>query len=868
MDRHTRWFRRFLRLFPSDFQADYGRDMERTFDAQHREAAREPGGVWRLWIGTVRDLLRTAPREHAGQFAQDTSYALRLFRRAPAFTASAVLTLAVGIGANTGIFSIVDAVLLRPLPYPEPDRLVRVYETRVRDGLFHNSASGPNALDWQQQGTAFSGMTMYRQRSLNVSGRGEPRYVDGARAAANFFEVLGVTTARGRTFTLEEDRLLAPVAVITDACWRSQLGANSSVVGETIDLDGEPFTIVGVLAPDFEFAMRADIWIPLGLYPGTASSRGSHNLQVLARLAEGRSVEDAQAELAAIAAGLERRYPATNIGWSVRTIPLHDAVVQRVRPLALLVVGAVGFVLLVACANIGSMLVARAAGRRREFAVRLALGANRARLVRQLLTESAILAALGGTLGVALAGLLVEGARRFDAVEMPRLADAGINGAALAVTATLTLVTGVLFGLAPAMHVGRWELGGGLKVTARGESGSRERRRLQSLLNTGQVALAVVLLSGAGLMLRTLLHLGRVDPGFNAHGILALDLSLSDARYPSDADAARYFERLVNRVRETPGIAQAALVSDPPLVGGEGHWENGFAVAGRPPKPPGEMDFAYLRWASPAYFRVIGVPLLSGRVLTDEDVRGRPLVMVVNGAFAEKFFPAQDAVGQEIVLGWRDPVPRRIVGVIGNLRQTALEQEAEPQMYVPYYQSPIGYGTLLVTGSGDERTLGASVRETIRAVDPEQPVFNVRGFAADIDAYLAPRRVAMRALGLFAAIALALALVGIYAVLSYQVRERTQEFGVRMALGARAGNILRMVIREGMAPAVAGVLIGLAGATLLTRLLAAFLFETDPIDPITFAGTAGVLLGAAFAACCVPARRATRVDPSTALRAE
>jgi putative ABC transport system permease protein len=539
-----------------------------------------------------------------------------------------------------------------------------------------------------------------------------------------------------------------------------------------------------------------------------------------------------------------------------------------VRPLTLIMFGAVGFVLLVACANIGSMLIARAAGRRHEFAVRVALGANRTRLVRQLLTESALLAALGGTLGVALATVLVESVRRLETLAVPRLADAGVNGTVLAITATLTLLTGFLFGLGPAMHVGRWEFSGGLKGAVRGESGRRERRRVQSLLNMGQVALAVILLSGAGLMIRTLWRLTSVDPGFNPRGILALDLSLSDARYPTDDDAARYFERLVNGIRAARDVEDVALVSDPPLVGGEGHWENGFSIVGRPPKPPGEMDFAYLRWASPAYFRVLGVPLVSGRMLTDADVRGRPLVLVVNAAFARKFFPGEDAIGKEIVLSWRERVPRRIVAVVGNLRQTALEHEAEPQMYVPYYQSPIGYGTLLVRGRGDEAALTASVRRAIRSVDAEQPMFNVRGLAADVDAYIAPRRITLRALGVFAGIALALALVGIYAVLSYQVRERTREFGIRMALGATAAAILRLVVREGMAPTVAGVVTGLLGATLLTDLLASFLFETEPIDPLTFAGTAGMLLLAALIACFVPARRATQVDPASALRAE
>jgi putative ABC transport system permease protein len=528
----------------------------------------------------------------------------------------------------------------------------------------------------------------------------------------------------------------------------------------------------------------------------------------------------------------------------------------------------VGFVLLVACANIGSMLVARASGRATEFAVRIALGANRTRLVRQLLTESVMLAVVGGTLGAAIAAVLIAAVRRFDILDVPRLGDVRVDTTVLAVTAAFTLVTGLLFGMAPALHVGRWEAGGRLRGAPRGESAGRERRRLQALLNIGQVALAVVLLSGAGLMVRTLMQLGAVDLGFNAQRVLAIDLSLSDARYPEDRDAAAYFQRLVSRVREVPTVETASLVSAPPLTGGDGHWENGFEIVGRPPKPPGEEDFAYLRWATPAYFSVLDVPLLRGRMLTEDDVTGRPLVLVVNAAFARKFFPGQDAVGQEIVLSWRARVPRRIVGVVSNFRQTAIEEAAEPQIYVPFYQSPTGAGTLLVRGRADSPELATAVRQAIAGVDAEQPVFNVRPLQADVNAYVAPRRVAMQALAAFAVLALGLAVMGIYAVVSYQVRERTREFGVRMALGAHAANILRMVVRQGMTPPLIGVMLGLAAAAALTRALATLLFETSPIDPLTFAVATTVLLGAALSACCVPAWRATQVDPSTALRAE
>jgi putative ABC transport system permease protein len=856
-------------LLPADFQADYARDMESTFRAQRRDAERKGRtSIVLLWSATLGDLLRTAPREHAAQLADDTRYALRILRAAPGFTAVAVLTLAVGIGANTALFSVVHALLLRPLPFPDPARIVRIFESRPQDGLFRNSVSGPNLLDWKEQSRAFSAIAAYRPRNVNVSGRGEPRYVQAARASVEFFHALGVRPALGRLLTLEEERDGGPVAVISHRLWQSQFSGAPNVLGQTLTLDGEPFVVIGVLPADFRFQLDADVWIRLGLYPGNMPSRGSHNLNVIARLKDGATLEAARAELATIAARLERQYPESNTGWTVVIEPLLDSTVSNVRPIALLLFGAVGFLLLTACANIGSLLVARAARRTREFAVRIALGANRTRLIRQLLTESVLLAAVGGAAGTAVAVVLVEAVARFDAFDVPRLDEVSVDASVLAVTVGLTLLTGILFGLGPALHVGRCECGGHLAGEARAASAGRERRRMQATLSAAQIAIALVLLVGAGLMVRTLAGLTRVDPGFDSAGVLAVDLSLSDARYPTDADAIRFYRRVVDGTSALPGVVSAALVSDPPLTGGAGYWSIGLGIVGRPPKRPGEGEFAYLRWVTPQYFRTLRVPLVSGRMLDEQDVDGRPRAVVINEAFAARHFRNQDPIGERLLISWRDRTPWQIVGVVADIRQTSLTDAAEPQMYLPIYQAMSGYGTLLVRTAEEPLALVPAVRDAIRRIDSEQPIYNIRTLDDAVAASVAPQRLITQTLAAFAGAALALALIGIYGVLAFQIAERTREIGVRMALGAHAAHVVRMVIGQGMAPTLAGLAAGGAGAIVLSRLLEAWLFGVKSGDPVTYAATGVLLCTAALLACYLPARRATRIDPSIALRHE
>jgi putative ABC transport system permease protein len=803
-----------------------------------------------------------------GAIRQDLRFGLRLLWKTPGFTAVAGITMAVCIGANVALFAVVDTLLLRPLDYPRADRVVRVFEHLVDANLLRNSASGPNILDWKRQSTVFAGMAAYRRRNVNVSGHGEPRYVKAARASREFFDVLGVTPALGRSFSPEEDRQVAHVTVLGYGFWRSALGSDPAILGKTLDFDGEPYLVIGVLPERFRFHLETDAWIPLGLYPGGRAGRGSHNLNVVARLRDGVSVAQAQAELETIAARLSRQYPDTNTGCGVFVEPLQASMMHDVRPMALILSTAVAFVLLIACANIGGLLVARSAARVREFAIRIALGASRVHLARQLIVEGLLVAALGGLGGLGIAAFLIAVVRRVESLPVPRLEEVAIDVRMLAFMIAVTGAAGLLFGLVPALHVGRSAPEEAL--TARGVSAGRARRRMQSALIVWQVAFALVLLVGAGLMVRTLVRLNRVDPGFDPRGILAVDLSLSDARYPKSEEAARFYRQIVESASALPGVRSAALVSDPPLFGGAGYNEIGFAIAGRPPTQPGHEDFAYLRWVTPEYFSAIGVPLVNGRFFTESDAIGRPGVVIVNAALVARHFPNEDPLGRQLVIQEGRAEPKRIVGVVGDLRQTSLADVAEPQMYTPFYQAPAGWGTLLVKVrvGVNPSALAPAVQEAVRRVDPQQPLSNLRTLEDAVARSIAPQTLTMRVLAAFAIAALTLAAIGIYGVVAFQVTERTREIALRMALGARAPGVLWMITRQGLAPVALGLLIGLSGAATLTHFLRGLLFEVGTTDPLTFATTGAVLLTAAILACVLPARRAIRTQPSLALQGE
>jgi putative ABC transport system permease protein len=808
------------------------------------------------------------PFRTLSNLGQDIRFGVRLLRKTPGFTAVAALTMAVCLGANVTLFGVVDTLLLRPLDYPRADRIVRLFEHIVDASLLRNGVSGPNILDWRQQSTVFSGIAAYRRRNVNIAGHGEPRYVKAGRASREFFEVLGVTPALGRSFSLDEDRKVAHVTVLSHGFWQSALGSDPAILGKTLDFDGEPYLVIGVLPERFRFQMETDAWIPLGLYPGTRAGRGAHNLNVVARLKDGVTVGQAQAELETIARRLSQQYPDTNANCGVFVEPLKTNTVHDVRAIALILSIAVTFVLLIACANIGGLLVVRSAARAREFAVRIALGASRARLARQLVVESLLVAALGGLGGVGVAAALVYGLRRLTTAQVPRLEEVAIDPRLVLIAVAVTITSGLLFGLAPALHAGRREREGALKGGARGASAGPEQRRIQAGLIASQVAFALMLLVGAGLMVRTLAQLHRVDPGFDPRGILAVDLSLSDARYPKSEDAARFYRQIVEAAAALPGVRHAALVSDPPLFGGDGYNQLGFSIPGRPAKPPGQEDFAYLRWITPDYFQTIGAPLVRGRFFSPDDAIGRTRVVIINAALAARHFPSEDLVGRQLTIQTGNGEPLQIVGVVGDLRQTSLAEPPEPQMYTPFYQNPAGWGTLLVKSDRDPRSLAPSLQKAIRGVDPQQPLSNLRTLEDAVATSIAPQTLTMGVLSAFAIAAVLLVVLGIYGVVAFQVTERTREIAVRMALGARAPDVLWMIARQGLAPVVIGLLIGLAGAAALTTFLRGLLFDVGALDPATFAATAALLLAVALVACLLPARRATRTEPSIALQGE
>jgi putative ABC transport system permease protein len=868
-----RWFRRLLRVLPSDFREAYGTDMERTFQAQHLDRSQAGRrGVAVLWIDTARGLLLTGLGAHADQLRQDAAFTVRMMRRRPGFTVLALAILALGIGATGAVVSVVDATLFPHLPYRDPDQIVRLYGRHTGYGLMRNAVSPPNVLDWRAQATAFRAIAAYRPRSLNLSGAGEPQYVQGARVSVEFFDVLGVRPVLGRAFTEAEDRALARVVVLSHGMWQRQFGTDRSVVGRTLDLDGERFEVLGVMPADFTYQLsaellrseaRADLWMPLGLYPGgPLPSRGSNNLSVVARLSDGTTVAQAQGELSAIAARLARAYPMSNTGWDGFVEPLRESLVHEARPVAVALAAAVALMLVIGCVNISGLLMVRAAERGQEFALRASLGASGNRLSRQLLTESLVLSCLGGLLGVAVAAAAVSVLR---ASELPgaRLDSLAVNQRVLLATAAMSVGVGVIFGMAPLWYASRRDPLHTLRQGTRGQSTGPVRRRVQSVLSVAQVAIALILLAGAGVMGRTLVNLSRVDPGFMTSGVLAVDLSLSDARYPTTEQATRFVQRVVEAASAVPGVRSASFISDPPLTGGMGYWEVGFDVEGRPPKSAGQGDFAYLRCVTPRYFETLGIPVQRGRSIGDADTFGSPVV-IVNTAFALRHFAGADPLGSRITVHAGPDVPREVIGVVADVRQTSLAAPAEPQMYTPCQGA--GSGTLLVRSDRDTVSLTIDVQAAIRAVDAQQPWYNVRRLDDHVRASFARERLTTVALAAFASTALVLSALGVYGVLAYVARQRRQEFGIRAAIGASSGSLLRMVVGDGLRIAVQGVALGAAGAIALTRLLATLLFDVTPADPVTLTLAVTVLLATCGLASLVPAVRAMRVDPVTALR--
>jgi putative ABC transport system permease protein len=797
---------------------------------------------------------------------QDFRYAVRALRRTPSFTAAAALCLALGIGANTAIFSVIDGVLLRPLSFRDPTSLVVVWESDPQRGQDRNVVSPANYLDWRRLNSTFSDIGAYIDWHANLTGVDEPIEVARSIATATFFSVLGVPPALGRVYTPEEDVPNGPqMVVLSHRLWERQFGARRDVLGSRLTLDGRPFTVIGVMPDGFGIeGSRAELWTPMGLDPAVDyRTRTGRYLTSIARLRRGVTAERAQADLSAIARRLETAHPAFNTGWGVNVVPMDEQVVGGVRRALLVLGGVVTFVLLIACANVANLLLARSTARTREIAIRAALGAGRARMVRQLLTESVVLGLLGGALGLVLAYWGLQSVRVVAPQSVPRIATVSIDGRTLAFTVVIALLTGLLFGLAPALSAGRRDLQSTLREGARGStSGGRTR----SLLVVAQVACALVLLVGAGLMMRSFVKLQSVDPGFDPDHVLTGRVQLAGERFRASSAATAFFAQLLERVEKLPGVESVGAINWLPLAG-EGS-ATSYWIEGRPIPPPTSEFVADVRAVDSQYFRAMRIRVMRGEPFDARANTESPKQVVVNEAFARLHFPASNPIGEHVLMPWDDTLRGEIVGVVADARHAGLDSVPRPMIYWAMKQFPTNFMTLVVRTTGDPMRLAPAVAREVRALDPNQPFADAKPLDAYLSQSVAQRRFSMTLLGIFSGVALLLAALGIYGVLAYSVAQRTREIGVRMALGARYSTVASMVVREALGVVGVGLALGIGGALALTRVMTSLLYDISPTDPATFVGVTLALGAVAVLASYLPARRAARVDPIVALRSD
>ena len=790
----------------------------------------------------------------------DCRYAARVFRNRPAFTLLVIATLALAIGANTAIFSIVSGVLLRPLPFADPGRLVQLSESI-------GSISYPNLLDWRAQNSVFESMAAYNYFSKNLQDNANPERVAAVMAERGLFRTLGVQPIAGRAFRDDDP---PHVAVIGAGLWKRRFASDPALIGKNITLDGEAYTVLGVMPRDFQFPYQAthtELWIPLEVLR-SPRPRALKYLSAVARLKPGVKLEAARKEMAVIAQRLEKQYPEENAGGGILVAPLRDALAGGVRPALLTVLGAVGMVLSIACVNVANLLLARAAARSHEVAVRSALGASPGRLVRQFLTESVLLAIAGGAVGLLLAPWGSDLLLKLAASQIPRYWEIGIDWRVFAFLLVVSIGTGIAFGIVPALAAARVDLQSGLKEGGRRGSAGRRESLLRDGLVVAEIALSFVLLMGAGLLLRTFLYLERTETGMVTSNVLTLDTLLPQARYPTSRAAGRYYREMEDRVLQIPGVRSAGFINMLPLVG----WgmNSTFTIEGHAPQPPGRGPYVEFRFVSPGYFHALGIPIRRGRDLSDRDEDSAQPVMTINETMARQYFPNEDPIGKHVQVLAREPVT--IVGIVGDVRQEGLNQPSAPEVYFTVAQCPfpawLSSPAMVVSANLPPENLVSAVRAAIRGIDPTQAIFNVKTMDRVVADSLADHTLYLWLMGLFAGLALILAAAGIYGVISYAVTARTHEIGIRLALGAAQGRILRQVLGHGAALAGLGLAFGIAGALALTRLLARLLVGVAPNDPATFAATGVLLAAVALAACAIPARRAMRVDPMVVLRQE
>jgi len=805
---------------------------------------------------------------------QDLRYAFRLLLKSPGFTVIAILTLGLGIGANTAIFTVVNTVLLRPLGYRDPGRLVLVAEKSPYPTI---STSYENYLDWREQSHSFESVEATRSLTVTLSDVGEPERLNARMVTAPLFHLLGVSPILGRTFLAEEDRAGGtPVVVLSYGVWQRRFGGSHEVLGKAVMLDSQPYTVVGVLPSGFELFQPADFYLPFTPWAKTLpDDRNWHpGIFAVGRLKDGVTREQARAEMLAITKRLEEQYPIYNTGVSADIVGLQEQLVKNVRPALLLLLGAVAAVLLIACVNVANLLLARAAFRGREVAIRTSMGASRWRVIRQLLTESVLLSVGGGTLGLLLAYSALGPLLKLAATSLPAVFKVTLDRWVLFFTLGVSLLTGLLFGVFPALRTARMDLRETLNESSRGSTAGPGRQRTRDVLVASEIALAMLLLVGAGLLLRSFSRLQEVPPGFPVDHLLVADLPLSQAAYAKPEQRYEFYERLLDRARSLPGIRSAGAASFLP-VSGRGGVLN-FNIQGRPPKSPHEYVAAGYRTVTGEYFETLGIPLKQGRFINTGDTEKRPYVVVINSTMARTFFPGENPLGKRLQLGAL-PVPEKevptmeIVGVVGDVRQS-LDIDPKEEMYLPYRQGeqilPLFQLSIVLRTAADPKTETSALRAVLAEVDPSQPLVNVRTMDDNLAATMAQPRFRTWLIGIFAAVALILAGIGVYGVMSYTVTQRISEIGIRVTLGAQPEDVFRKIVGEGLRLALLGVGLGIVAALALTRVLKAFLFEVSAYDPLTFGGVAVLLVLVAMAACFFPARRATLVDPMVALRYE
>ncbi len=800
---------------------------------------------------------------------QDLRYAGRMLRRSPGLTSVAVLSLALGIGANTAIFSVVNAVLLRPLSYKDPDRLVMLVESISTRDI---TSSYLNFTDWRDQNTVFKQTATVRpQESFNLTGAGEPERLQGRLVSANFFSTLGTKPVRGRDFLAEEDRPgVTPAVILSQGFWQRKFGGDESILGKQLNLNNQSFTVVGIMPANFQFGSEADVSVPIGLSADRFRLRGKDpGVIVVARLKSTVTMEQAQAELNTIASRLEQQYPETNTGRRVRIEFLQESIVGDIRPSLLILLGAVGCVLLIACANVANLLLVRSAVRQKEMAIRAALGAGRLRIIRQLLTESVLLAVIGGALGLLLAGWGTHFMISYLPDGIPRIREVSVDALVLGFTLVASLLTGGICGLIPALQVSKPNLTDTLKEGDRGSTSRRQRVR--SLLVVSELALTLVLLVGAGLLIKSFWQLQQVDPGFNSQNLLTMQISVSESQ---GSRVANFFDELLQRVQSLPGVQSVAISNGLPF---EGANQPPFIVEGQPRPEPGKEPSGILYIASPGYFQTMEINLLRGRSFTSQDTRDTPPVAIIDEALARQHFQNADPIGKRVTFALPASPSYEIVGVVRHVEHSRLDGQGpvQSEVYVNFNQIPlqalpqrVRRINLLVRSKSDPPSLAAAARNQILTLNKDQAVFNVRTMKQIVSQSVAARRFSMLLLAVFAGLALALAAVGIYGVISYSVAQRTHEIGIRLALGAQKSDVLKLVLGQGMILAAIGVAIGLIGAFVVTRVMATLLYGVSATDSVTFISTSLLLVGMALLACYVPARRASRVDPMVALRYE